>query len=400
MAENLDAGAALDGRRRSPSLLLKAAAVDHNIATMARYCRDNDVLLAPHTKSTLCPYIVQRQRSAGAWALTGATVGQLRDLRALGASRLVLANELADPGAIAWLADELVRDPRFELLVWVDTPDSVDFLSEHLPRGARDGGGLKAMLEVGLPNGRTGARTLDQAMQTARAARDAGIIIAGVSGYEGIAPSVAGAGGSDNSAGTVAAVESFLDLVARVAVTARDAGLIDAAQPLVSAGGSAFFDIVVTRLARPLAAQGFRTVIRPGCYVAHDDGLYAALSPFSRPGSAYTLRPAVEVWSRVVSTPEPGLAVFDLGRRHASHDNGDPVALRRLCDGRITSVRGARTVRLSDQHTVVRMDAPARIGDWFGFGISHPCTTFDKWREALVVDEDYLVRGTAEIGVT
>jgi len=26
-----------------------------------------------------------------------------------------------------------------------------------------------------------------------------------------------------------------------------------------------------------------------------------------------------------------------------------------------------------------------------GFGISHPCTTFDKWKAMFVVDDDYRI---------
>ena len=34
--------------------------------------------------------------------------------------------------------------------------------------------------------------------------------------------------------------------------------------------------------------------------------------------------------------------------------------------------------------------APA-VGDRVGLGISHPCTTFDKWHWMPMVDDDYLV---------
>jgi D-serine dehydratase len=35
--------------------------------------------------------------------------------------------------------------------------------------------------------------------------------------------------------------------------------------------------------------------------------------------------------------------------------------------------------------------SPLRVGDLVSFGISHPCTTFDKWRLLWVVDDDYTV---------
>jgi D-serine dehydratase len=33
------------------------------------------------------------------------------------------------------------------------------------------------------------------------------------------------------------------------------------------------------------------------------------------------------------------------------------------------------------------------VGDLVGCGISHPCTTFDKWRALFTVDDDYRVTG-------
>jgi len=48
---------------------------------------------------------------------------------------------------------------------------------------------------------------------------------------------------------------------------------------------------------------------------------------------------------------------------------------------------------LADQHAFVSVPSGVRLapGDLIGFGISHPCTTFDKWRVIPVVDDDYRV---------
>ena len=49
---------------------------------------------------------------------------------------------------------------------------------------------------------------------------------------------------------------------------------------------------------------------------------------------------------------------------------------------------GHRTTRLNDQHGYLELPegSPLAVGDMVGFGISHPCLTFDKWRQVLVVD--------------
>ena len=49
---------------------------------------------------------------------------------------------------------------------------------------------------------------------------------------------------------------------------------------------------------------------------------------------------------------------------------------------------------LNDQHAYLRFpeaDPGPAVGDLIGLGISHPCTTFDKWRWLPVVDDRYNV---------
>ena len=36
-------------------------------------------------------------------------------------------------------------------------------------------------------------------------------------------------------------------------------------------------------------------------------------------------------------------------------------------------------------------ESPLKVGDMVGFGIGHPCTTFDKWGLLMIVDADYRV---------
>ena len=50
---------------------------------------------------------------------------------------------------------------------------------------------------------------------------------------------------------------------------------------------------------------------------------------------------------------------------------------------------------MNDQHAYLRIpeDADLEVGDLVGSGISHPCTTFDKWRLLLTVDDGYRITG-------
>jgi D-serine dehydratase len=145
-------------------------------------------------------------------------------------------------------------------------------------------------------------------------------------------------------------------------------------------------------------------VLRSGCYLTSDHGLYEAhlRSLDARTGTApgEGLRPALEVWSAVLSRPEPGLAILTMGKRDASHDAGLPRPLLHHRPGPGAAVPlpdGCAIVKMNDQHAYLQLpDGPVRerlaVGDLVGCGISHPCTTFDKWPLLLGVDDDYHVR--------
>jgi D-serine dehydratase len=46
---------------------------------------------------------------------------------------------------------------------------------------------------------------------------------------------------------------------------------------------------------------------------------------------------------------------------------------------------------LNDQHCHLKVpkDSPLAVGDMVALGISHPCTTFDKWQVICTVKDDY-----------
>ncbi len=353
-----------------PVCVLRAEALTHNIATMARWCRDREVDLAPHGKTHMAPQLLARQLDAGACAVTVATISQLRVYRAFGVGAFVLANELVDAAALHWVAAELNADPDFTLVCWVDSLDGVRQMAAQLEAaGARRP--LDVCVEVGMPGGRTGCREASALDEVARAAADCPALrLIGVAGYEAAVD-------QDVAPAALARVTSYLAEL-REAVL-RLAGLFDTDSIIVTAGGSTYFDAVADELAiGSTAGKRVRTVIRSGCYVTHDAGLYANTSPLRD-----ALRPALEVWAQVVSRPEPHLALLTIGRRDVSFDQGMPVPLG-LSDSTVT--------KLNDQHAYLRLGeddgAAVGIGSWLRFGISHPCTTFDKWQMIPVLDGD------------
>ena len=57
--------------------------------------------------------------------------------------------------------------------------------------------------------------------------------------------------------------------------------------------------------------------------------------------------------------------------------------------GQVSGATGLRVTRLDDQHAYLAVppDCSLGIGDLVCLGISHPCTTFDKWRVIPVADD-------------
>ncbi|MDJ0380440.1 alanine racemase [Streptomyces sp. G-G2] len=361
----------------TPLLTLDAAALAHNTRTMADWCRRAGVVLAPHGKTTMAPALWRAQLEAGSHGITLANLPQLRVARAFGVSRLMLANTLLDPAALAWLAGELDREPEFAFTSWVDSVTSVELMDEAL-RAAGARRPVEVLVELGAAGGRTGARDLDTAERIAAAVVAAPTLrLAGTAGYEGALAHEATEAG-------LAAVRGYLRALA--ALHRRLADAYESPSPVVTAGGSAYFDTVAEELV-PLAAEvpGTVVIVRAGAYLAHDDGFYRTISPLSRTPGETPLRSAMHGWSQVVSRPEPELALLNGGKRDFPFDEGlpEPQSVRGhgpLASGEITA--------LNDQHAFLR-DAgdQAPVGAVLRLGLSHPCTAFDKWALIPVLDD-------------
>src|SRR5690348_3416495 len=362
-----------------PVLTLRESALAGNLAAMAAYCAGAGVELAPHGKTAMSPQLAARQLASGAWGITVATIGQLRAYRAFGFPRLLLANELVDETGIAWLADELAADPGFSAYCYVDSTDGVAILDRVLT--ARTAGRrLPVLVEIGF--GRTGCRTDDQAIAVAKAAAATSTLtVAGVAGYEGSI-------GGDPREQAPGPVTSFCRRLANLAAVMAGEN-----EFIVTAGGSVYFDVVVRELTAGGSGfpAGMTVVLRSGGYLFHDHGVYQAARPAARGvAGAPVFRPALELWAQVVSRPEPGLALLSAGRRDAGFDAGLPKPLRMIHRGGEAADLAGKVTQLNDQHAYLELDPGTALapGDLVCLGISHPCTTLDKWRLIPVLDDE------------
>jgi D-serine dehydratase len=381
-----------DGRLDFPVALLKRPALEHNAQWMAEFIRRTGASLCPHGKTTMAPQLFHRQLADGAWGITLATPQQVRIAYHYGIRRILLANQLVQPGAIRWLQSTLDTDPGFDFTGLVDSPEAVARI-EAVP-GRRP---VPVLVELGIPGGRTGARSIDAALRVARAVNASSRLqLRGVECYEGIV-------GSPDPAADRMRIRAWLDDLGALARRCDREGLFDTDCVLLSAGGSAYFDLVVQALADVGLHGPSRVVLRSGCYFSHDAGHYQHLlglleARLPEPlRMERRLRPALEVWGQVLSRPEPGLAFLGLGKRDAGHDLGLPAPVRWCRPGQPGTFPAPswRITTLYDQHARLEL-SPAddlRVGDLVGCGISHPCTTFDKWQVLFEVDDDYQVLG-------
>ncbi len=369
-------------RAHLPVMTLRESALAHNTAVMQSYVDRHGLLLAPHMKTHMAPALADRQVRAGAWGVTVASVQQAMVAWAHGVHRILVANEVLDPAGLAWLASRRSVDPDADVLCNVDSLAGVAAAAS----AARSvDGTVHVLVEVGFPGGRTGVRSADRAREVAEAAHDAGLVLRGVTGYEGGLPDV------DTARAWVAGV---------LAIAGDLRGLV-AGRALLSMGGSAWFDGVVDAVQdRP---DDVAVLLRSGAYLTHDDGFYAERTPFRRRPEEGSLRPAIEVWGRVTSCPEPGRALVGVGKRDVSFDEGLPV-VRGIRPGgtahdpQVVPPPGAVTVtRLDDQHCYLALadGAPGLTpGDVVVLGVSHPCTVFDKWRQVQLLADDDTVTET------
>lgn len=372
----------------TPVLTVDRAAVATNIAVMADWVRAAGVRLAPHGKTTMAPQLWADQLAAGSWGITLATIWQTQVARSFGVARVLLANALVDPVGLRWVAAESARDPSFEFVCWADSVETVALMDAHL-RTAPEGERIRVLVELGGPNGRTGARTVEQAHDVARAIDAASrLSLAGVGGYEG-------ALAHDRTANGLRAVHDYLAALARLHRELAAAGRYRG-PAIVTAGGSAYPELALEYLAPLSDEQGSHgvattVVLRSGAYVIHDDGFYASMSPLVAPGCARPLRSAMHGWARTLSRPEPGLALLDAGKRDLPFDEGLPIPQRVAGPGGDALDPGASVSALNDQHAFLRLPGGAAtelpIGAVVRLGLSHPCTAFDKWRLIPVIDD-------------
>ena len=377
-----------------PAAVLYADRVEHNLNWMQAFVAEYGVKLAPHGKTTMAPQLFRRQLETGAWGITLATAHQVRAAYHGGVSRVLMANQLVGRRNMMMVA-ELLSDPDFEFFCLVDSVDGVEQLGQFFTSVKKP---LQVLLELGVVGGRTGVR--DEAQRNAvleAIARYPDVLkLAGVELYEGVLK-------EEHE------VREFLQSAVAVTRALLDEGRFDRTPAILSGAGSAWYDVVAEEFVKASETGKVEVVLRPGCYLTHDVGIYrkAQTDIFARNPVAKKmgegLLPALQLWAYVQSIPEPDRAIIGLGKRDSAFDAGLPEPARDYRPGNpaprdIAASEGWEVFGLMDQHAYLRIPAGAdvKVGDMIAFDISHPCLTFDKWRQVLVLDSAYRITEVIE----
>ncbi|ATM22939.1 amino acid deaminase [Raoultella ornithinolytica] len=369
-----------------PAALVKKTALENNIAWMQRYADTRGVSLAPHGKTTMTPWIFQAQQRAGAWGIGVGSAWQASAAMASGIERVLMVNQLVGQANMQVVSQLKAHYRAVDFLCCVDSLANARTLSAFFSARQQT---LDVLIELGVPGGRCGCRSVDAALALAQeVATLPGLTLRGLELYEGVLH------GDDPQP----QVEALLRQAAGLAC--QMAPLVEG-EFILTGAGTVWYDVVCNVWLAAQKPDRCRVVIRPGCYITHDMGIYeiARQELIARDPIACDLggdlTSALELMAMVQSVPEADRAVVNFGKRDCAFDAGLPQPVAHYRHGKALPLQADEivSVGIMDQHCMLRL-APGcdvQVGDIVVFGTSHPCLTFDKWKTLLLVDDEYHV---------
>ncbi len=315
----------------TPALLLELEPFEHNLATMAAFCREQGVALRPHAKTHKSVEIARKQLEAGAAGICCATIGEAERLTDGGIDNLLITSPLVTAAKLERLAALLERARG--LMVVADQLEAVDALA-HLAAGAARPLGVLVDLGVGLR--RTGCTSTEAALAVARRIAGANsLAFGGVQAYAGHLQHIPElAERRRRAAPEDASVRAVLDGLAAEGIEV----------PRVTGAGTGSHAID--------AAGGLFSELQCGSYIFLDvDYLRVAL----RPDGTQPFRPSLFVRTSVISANAKDHVTTDAGLKAFATDGPRPVIAR-------GAPAGAEYFFFGDEHGRVELeDAPRHL---------------------------------------
>lgn len=342
----------------TPTVVVDVDALDANITGWAARMSSRGIGLRPHTKTSKCLPIVERQVAAGVVGLTVATLGEAELLADAGFTRPFQAYPLwsGHPDRARRLRD---LHERVELMVGVESVEGAQALGRAVAGSARP---LGVLIELDPGMHRTGVEPAES-VRIARACADAGLDMRGAFTF--------GGHGYHACDAPARAADDEVRVLTEAADALRRAGF----EPAILSAGST-----------PTAAGSSRPPVtdeRPGVYVFHDRQQVGL-------DSATWGEVAMVVATTVVAVHADGRFVLDAGSKVLSSDR--PAWLEG--HGHLPEHPDAVVRSLSEHHAVAWTTGPLpRIGDVVSLVPNHCCAVVN------LVDELVAVRGAEVVDV-
>ena len=379
-----------------PIAVIKEKQLLNNAKWMQEFSDRASVKLAPHGKTSMAPELFKMQLEQGCWGMSLATVPQVVNTYEHGVNRIILANQLVGTYHMKLIAD-LLLTTDIEFYCFVDSIENIHALGKYFS-GLNVS--LNILIEIGVLQGRCGWRDTQNIDPLLDAIEQyPHLHLCGISFYEGVIH------GNDAAEKIVTFINSICTMVGRLYSENR----FDIKDIIVTGAGSAWYDIVSRELSSNKDTLGisYIPIIRPGCYLIHDKGIYQAAQNeiISRSQLACDISGELisnlELWAYVHSVPEPGLAVIGLGKRDVAFDAGLPIPeyLYRPGNKKPQAIEGgSEVINIMDQHCMMTFGSKTSLqpGDIVIFATSHPCLTMDKWRRIGLIDSNFVVKKTIE----
>jgi D-serine dehydratase len=370
-----------------PTAVLYQEKLLHNLNWMQQFITAYGVKLAPHGKTTMAPKLFDLQLKGGAWGITLATAHQVSVAYQHGVRRVLMANQLVGKQNMA-IISSLLEDEAFDFYCLVDSAEQVEQLGKFYREKRQR---LQVLIELGVEGGRTGVRDAEQLQSVLTALDDwrEHLVLCGIEVYEGVLKDEASVRGF---------LQRAVDITRKLALEKR----FGSQRILLTGAGSAWYDVVADVFSKAALGDAVDVVLRPGCYLTHDVGIYREAqqeilkrNPIAQEMHS-SLQPALQLWAYVQSIPEKERAIVALGKRDAAFDAGLPTPVLRYRPGTAAPVAvpsAWELTKMMDQHAYLQIadGDDIRVGDMIGFDISHPCLTFDKWRALPVLNGEYEV---------
>src|ERR1700683_2803511 len=283
----------------TPAAVIDLDAFEHNLALMSAALPGDR--LRPHVKAHKCTELAKRQAAMGHAGFTCATIRECEGMAAAGlGADLLLANEVLDTSRLGALVAAGAR-----VTVAVDSVQTIE--------AAAAGGVPEVVIDVMVGLRRCGCRP-ERAGDLAKTARDAGLHVRGVMGYEGHIVGLEDP--AKRAEGCRAAMELLL------------AAHADVGGDLITAGGTGTYD-----------CNTWPNEIQAGSYALMD-------TAYGREGLPF--RQALFIVATIVSSCEDW-AVANAGLKAFGMDHGLP------------DLPGATVEGVSDEHTRISPSRP--VGD-------------------------------------